>query len=159
MFTNALGGTITSLAFDYFGEQWRLSDSTDDGLTFSYRVGATDVSAGTWTTATALGFSPLFANGTSGGAALDGNLATNRRRITATISGLSIAAGQTFGFRWNDVNSSGSDQGLAVDDLSITGTLAQTGAVPEVTSWALMIAGFGVAGVALRRRPGRVATA
>lgn len=43
--------------------------------------------------------------------------------------------------------------------LVISVTPASTGAVPEPASWAMMIAGFGMAGAALRRRRARVAFA
>lgn len=38
-------------------------------------------------------------------------------------------------------------------------TFGNTGAVPEPATWAMLIAGFGMVGFALRRRAGRVATA
>lgn len=152
VFTNEAGGTITDLAFAYVGEQWRLSNSTDDGLTFEYQIGATGVSGGTWTAATALDFAPLFSNGTAGGTQLDGNLAANRRAISATISGLSLAAGQSFAFRWVDQNSTANDQGLAVDDFSLTATVAGAAAVPEPATWAMMIVGVGMVGGVARRR-------
>jgi hypothetical protein len=41
--------------------------------------------------------------------------------------------------------------GLGLDDMTLDGTLAATG-VPEPQAWALMIAGFGLAGAAMRRR-------
>ena len=46
----------------------------------------------------------------------------------------------------------GSDPALGIDDLSFVATTAAAGAVPEPATWALMIAGFALAGVALRRR-------
>lgn len=155
--TNTLSSTLTSLTFAYTGEQWRLGNSTDDGLVFQYRIGATGVNGGTWTTVSALAFAPLFTNGTSTGSALDGNLAANQRQIGATISGFSLLAGQNFGFRWFDEDSTGADQGLGVDNLTITS--AVTAAVPESSTWAMLIAGFGLTGAALRRRSARVALA
>ena len=157
--TNALGGTINSLTFNYFGEQWRLGNAANDGLTFQYRLGAAGVTGSDWTTVDSLAFAPLFTNGTSTGAALDGNLAANRRQITGTISGLSLLPGGNFGFRWTDLDSTGSDQGLAVDDLTISASLAPVAAVPEPTTWAMLIAGFGMIGAAFRRRAGRHALA
>lgn len=151
VFTNALTSAITSLTFDYTGEQWRLGNSTDDGLLFQYQLGATGVSGGTWTTVNALAFAPLFTNGTATGAALDGNLAANQRVISGTITGLSLLAGQSFGFRWVDTDSTGADQGLGVDNLTITGAGA-VGVVPEPATWAMMFLGFGSMGYVMRRR-------
>ncbi|MET0309161.1 MAG: PEPxxWA-CTERM sorting domain-containing protein [Sphingomonas sp.] len=72
------------------------------------------------------------------------------------ISGLSIANGGTFAFRWTDLDAAASDQGLAIDDLKFTAGLAPVSGVPEPTGWALLIGGFGLTGVALRRRAARV---
>ena len=145
IFTNGLSSAITELAFAFTGEQWRAGNSSDDGLVFQYLVGATDISEGTWMTFSALDFDPLVLSGNS---ALNGNLAANSKAISSKITGLNIAAGQTFGFRWMDINSSGNDHGLAVDDLSIS---AMTAAVPEPATWAMMLFGFGVIGSAMRR--------
>ena len=48
----------------------------------------------------------------------------------------------------------GDDEGYGLDNVVLTydGVRAPPGGVPEPTSWALMIAGFGLAGTALRRR-------
>ena len=156
--TNTLSTTLTSLTFAYTGEQWRLGNSTEDGLTFQYRVGAAGVDGVAWTSVSALAFAPLFTNGTSTGAALDGNLAINQRQLGATIAGLSLTTNQTFAFRWVDQDSTGTDQGLAIDNLTITSATA-TAAVPEPATWAMMIAGFALVGGALRRRTTRGALA
>ncbi|MEO5938938.1 MAG: PEPxxWA-CTERM sorting domain-containing protein, partial [Sphingomonas sp.] len=151
LFTNALASTITAFDIAYIGEQWRLGNSTDDGLTFQYSTNATSLTSGTWTTVSALNFAPLFTSGTQG--ALDGNLAANQRNLGATIGGLSIASGANFGFRWIDVNSGGNDHGLGVDNFSVKSTLAN-GAVPEPATWGMIILGFGaLAGVVRRRAP------
>jgi hypothetical protein len=150
LFTNALGGTISAFDLGYVGEQWRLGNSTDDGLTFQYSTNATSLTTGTWTTVSALNFAPLFTSGAQG--ALDGNLAVNQRNLSATIGGLSIAAGGNFGFRWTDLNSGGNDHGLGVDNFSVKSTLAATGAVPEPATWGLIILGFGALASVMRRR-------
>lgn len=146
IFTNGLAATITSLRFAFTGEQWRAGSSSDDKLAFEFLVGATSVEAGTWTPFTALDFVPLVL---SGDVALNGN--ANSGSINGTLSGLTIAAGSRFGFRWVDSNSSGNDHGLAIDNLSINATVATAGAVPEPGTWALVLAGFGIVGYSLRR--------
>jgi hypothetical protein len=158
-FTNNLGGTIESLSLDYFGEQWRLSNASADKLSFEYSTDATTLANGTWTSFSLLDFASILNNGTSAGTALNGNLAANRTEIAAMISGLSIANGGTFAFRWTDLDAGGSDQGLGIDDLKFTAGLQVPTGVPEPTNWALMIGGFGLAGAALRRRASRVAFA
>lgn len=154
LFTNGLNTTITALNIAYVGEQWRLGNSTDDGLTFEYSTNATSLTTGTWTRVSALDFLPAITSGTQG--ALNGNLAANQRNLSALISGLSIASGANFGFRWTDLNSGGNDHGLAVDNFSLTATTGATAAVPEPATWGMIILGFGAMAGAVRRR-GRVA--
>lgn len=127
-FTNNTGVTITSLNIAYIGEQWRIGNTAaarDDRLDFQYSLNATSLTTGTWLNVNALDFTnPIKTAGTAG--ALDGNAAANRTAISSSIAALSIANGATFWIRWEDLNASGADDGLAVDDFSLT---PQTGAV------------------------------
>jgi hypothetical protein len=148
-FTNQTGGTITAITLDYFGEQWRHGTTARDTLNFQYSLDATSNANGTW-----IDFNPLdFASIINGGAqgALNGNGAANRAEINGTIGGLSIGAGQVFGIRWFDTDNSGSDDGMAIDDLTMTLTTAAAPSVPEPASWAMMLSGFGLMGATLRR--------
>ncbi|MBN8814068.1 MAG: PEP-CTERM sorting domain-containing protein [Sphingomonas sp.] len=154
LFTNQLGSAITAFDIAYIGEQWRLGNSTDDGLTFEYSTNATSLTTGTWVRVSALDFLPVLTSGTQG--ALNGNLTANQRSLAATIGGLSITSGANFGFRWTDLNSGGNDHGLAIDNFSLTSTTGVTGAVPEPATWGMIILGFGAMAGAVRRR-GRVA--
>ena len=52
--------------------------------------------------------------------ARDGNLSTGRTLISGTLSGLSLAAGQEIWLRWSDPDHSGSDHGLAIDDVQVS---------------------------------------
>src|ERR1043166_8062965 len=120
-FTNNTGATLTSLDVSYTGEQWRFGgvhSTVADRLDFQYSVNATDLSTGTYLDANALDFNPPITTGTAG--ALDGNAAANRPAISSTITGLSIRNGATFFIRFNDVDATGADDGLAVDDFSVT---------------------------------------
>ncbi len=117
-FKNDTGSTINSLQISYTGEEWRLGTaSRTDQLDFQYSTNATSLTTGTWADFNALDFTTP--NITTTGAK-DGNSAANRTTLTQTISGLSIAAGTTFWIRWTDVDASGADDGLAVDDFSVT---------------------------------------
>ncbi len=114
---NSTGATITSLTISYTGEQWRCGTSgRTDQLDFQYSLNATSLSTGTWTDVNTLDFvSPSTA--TTG--AKDGNAAANRTAKSTIITGLSIANNAIFWLRWNDLDASGADDGLSVDDFSI----------------------------------------
>jgi hypothetical protein len=59
---------------------------------------------------------------------LNGNAAANRTALSSSVT-LSIANGATVWIRWTDVDVTGADDGLAVDDFSLTplGTGAPSG--------------------------------
>ena len=44
----------------------------------------------------------------------------------------------------------GSDEGWGIDSLAVYGTVARNGAVPEPSTWAMMILGFGAIGGMMR---------
>ena len=115
-FTNTTGNPITSLTTGYRGEQWRLGTlGRADRLDFQYSLNATSLTTGTWVDVDALDFSSPVTTGTVG--LLDGN--TNSTNLSTIISGLNIAVGDTFWFRWQDFNATGSDDGLAIDNFSL----------------------------------------
>ncbi|MBF9143331.1 IPT/TIG domain-containing protein [Hymenobacter properus] len=117
-YVNNTGQTITSLLIGYNGEQWRLgSQNRLDRLDFQYSLNATSANAGTFVDFDALDF--VTPNTVTTGAK-DGNLAANRTALSAVITGLSIAPGATFFIRWVDADAANADDGLAVDDLSVT---------------------------------------
>ncbi len=117
-FSNATGSTLNSFGIAYTGEQWRLGTaSRTDQLDFQYSVDATSLTTGTWVDVDALDF---VTPNTATTGAKDGNAAANRTSITAPVSGLNIASGATFCIRWNDADASGADDGLAIDDFSLT---------------------------------------
>jgi uncharacterized protein len=122
-FTNNTGGTITTLAISYTGEQWRLGQNTTgraaDRLDFQLSTNATSLTTGTWSDYDSLDFASPVVAGTVG--ALNGNIAPNRTALTFTITGLNIANGASFWLRWADTDLiPGSDDGLSVDDFSLT---------------------------------------
>ena len=117
-YTNNTGSTLTSLDIAYTGEEWRLGTiSRTDQLNFEYSTNATDLVTGTWTNVAALNF---VTPDTVTAGAKNGNAAADRTALSASIPSLSIANGATFWIRWNDVDASGADDGLAVDDFSLT---------------------------------------
>nr|WP_257385966.1 ExeM/NucH family extracellular endonuclease [Tahibacter caeni] len=132
-FTNNTGSTVTSLAVAFTGEEWRLGTiNRTDQLNFEYSTNATDLVTGTWTNVAALSF---VTPDTVTAGAKNGNAAGERTALSSTISSLSIANGATFWIRWNDVDASGADDGLAVDDFSLTpqGTIPNNLSINDVT--------------------------
>jgi hypothetical protein len=129
---NTTSSTITQFTLSYTGEQWRRGSAAANVLTFGYLVGASDINTGTFNSAAALNFTAPITTGS--GVTLDGNLAANRTAISSTVTGLSWAPGQVLVLRWTDVDDSGSDDGLAIDDLTFTTPVAAAPFAPAVTS-------------------------
>lgn len=120
MLVNNTGTTVNTLQIDYVGEQWRKGGNTaNDKLVFEISLDATSLNSGTWTAFPVLDFVALQQGGTA--SALDGNNPANRQIFSEDITGFgAIAPGGTAWIRWRDVDVTGSDDGLAIDDLSIT---------------------------------------
>jgi hypothetical protein len=117
---NNSGSTINNLEISFTGEQWRLgATGRVDRLDFQYSLDATSLTTGTWTDVNSLDFTAPTTSGTVG--ALDGNASANRTAVSFTITGLTIADGANFYIRWNDLDATGADDGLAIDDFSIKG--------------------------------------
>lgn len=124
---NNSGSPITDPQVSYTGEQWRNGANSDaDVLEFSYGVFAsvptlTATSAQTgFTSLPALNFSTPIFGGTAG--KLDGNAPANRQALNATLSGVTIPAGEYLVLKFYDNDDGGSDHGIGVDDLSVSGT-------------------------------------
>src|SRR5207248_10017428 len=106
----------------FTGEQWRNNGNTAiDTIFFSYSLDPlATVNSGTYTSDSNLNFaSPIH---TATAAALDGNAAANRQALTDTITGLTWAPGTDLWLRWDDLQISGNDHALGIDDLSVTAT-------------------------------------
>ena len=124
-FTNNTGATIESMLISYVGEQWRRGGNTvgvADRLDFAISFNATSLTTGTWTDINSLDFVSVIT--TAATATLDGNNVANRIAISSNITSLAIANGATFWIRWVDTNIGGNDDGLAIDDFSLTPTTA-----------------------------------
>jgi hypothetical protein len=131
-FTNNTGSVITSIKISYKGEQWRLgATGRNDALDFQYSLDATSLASGTWVDVNQLDFTAPISSGSAG--ALDGNLSANQVSVTHTITGLTIAAGASIYIRWNDLNATGSDDGLAIDDFSLETVAGSDNVVPVLS--------------------------
>ncbi len=130
-FTNGTDQVITSLDVALTGEQWRLGSvsrsagDTVDRLDAQVSTDATGLTSGTWTHVDDLDVRSAVTTGATG--ALDGNAAANRTAVSGTVTGLAVQPGATVWLRWTDYNVSSSDDGLALDDVSVT---PRTGEVP-----------------------------
>jgi hypothetical protein len=124
--TNDTGVALTNFVISYTGKQWRDSGNlTAQTIAFGYRIDSQAItnadpsSTATWTPATTLNFTSPIHSGTA--TALDGNATANKSNFTAvTLSGFVVLSGQEIFFRWLDINDSGNDHVLSVDDLSIS---------------------------------------
>lgn len=118
-FTNDTGATLTDLLLSYTGEQWRLGQlGRVDRLDFQVSLDATSLTSGTWVDVDVLDFTAPVSTGVVG--ALNGNVSPNRVALSNLFSGLSIKPGDTFWIRWKDFNATGADDGLGIDDFSLT---------------------------------------
>lgn len=148
-FTNQTGLTINALQIAFTGEQFRLgATGRADVLDFNLGIGTRSLTAGTFQNfGSTLDFSSPITTGTVG-------QVSGSTFLSATISGFSILNGQDFLLRFTDVDVTGADDGLAVDNLSLTPSFLAS-AIPEPQTWATMLAGFGLVGAAMRRRSRR----
>jgi len=119
---NDTNAAISSISITYDGEQWRLGTSNrgvSDRLDFQYSLDATALTNGAWTDVDALDFSSP--NTLSAAGEKNGNDVTNRTPgINSVLTSLSIPVGGTFYFRWVDLDIAGSEDGLAIDNFSMT---------------------------------------
>lgn len=137
-FKNDTGGPLTLTTLSYAGEQWRNGGGgNSQSITFSYQIGNSSVTSLTpgsdsgWTPVSALDFtSPV---NTTGAGLLDGNAAANRSLRSANLN-LQLAPGQWIAFRWRDIDHSGSDHGLAIDDFRLDWSLPAEPEPPVITS-------------------------
>jgi PKD repeat protein len=134
-FVNNTGATVNTLSINYIGEQWRSGDATSnpDSLVFQYSLDATDLTtaSGTWVFVSPLNFKAPINNVNA--SALDGNAVGNFSLINSVITGLNIPNGSTFRIRWTDPNTAGTDDGLAIDDFSITPMFVNELSISDVT--------------------------
>jgi hypothetical protein len=151
-FVNAIGSTIDTVTVSYDGEQWRRGGNTPqrpETLSFSdqiFSAGAGSLTAATgWTTITSLDFVTPNASDTAA-SALDGNLLANRvSGIAASITGISFQNTQELWIRWADADNTGTDHGIAIDNVSVT-------AIPEPSTYALIMGVLTLGFIVARRR-------
>lgn len=118
-FRNDTDHVITAITISYWGEQWRVgSTGREDRLSFLYSLDASSLSYGTWAFVAELDFVGPDQGGPVG--ARDGNDSAYRGFVSHTIEHLEIQPGQEWWIQWRDFDASGADDGLAVDDFTMT---------------------------------------
>jgi len=118
VFTNNTSQRLNSITVSYYGEQWRLgATGRGDRLDFQLSSDATSLTTGTWSDVNQLDFTAPITTGSVG--YLIGDASENRTLISHTIGGLNILPGGSLWFRWTDIDATGNDDGLAIDDFTI----------------------------------------
>ena len=145
-FTNNSGSALDGFTLGFNGEQWRNGGNTSaQPMVLEFGLGASIGTVGLWMAPASLSWnSPVFS---ATAAAVDGNAAGLVTGLSATVTSLGWAVGDTLWIRWIERNDVGNDHGLAIDDLSLS-----VSAVPEPGALALMLAGLAAVGFVARRR-------
>ncbi|MFM7595612.1 MAG: T9SS type A sorting domain-containing protein, partial [Flavobacteriales bacterium] len=112
---NNTGSTIASLSVSYTGETWRVGAAgRPDRLNFQYSTNATSLSTGTWLDIDSLDYYNIaYSTAPQSGSVIH---SANRN---FTFTGLSISTGSFVWIRWTDMDATGSDDGMGIDDISI----------------------------------------
>ena len=150
-FINNSSDTYEYLTFSFNREVWRnQSDTADQSLAFAYGFASSGILStdflthSSMTTFAALDATSPAALAGATSVAQNGNLAPYQAAVSATISGISWAPGDTLFIRWNDYDDVGTDAGIGIDNLTMAAV------VPEPSCGLLL--GLGFAALALLRR-------
>jgi hypothetical protein len=139
-FVNNTGVNINSFSVAYTIEQWRVGDSINkkDTTIFSYSTNVSALDSSTlspWIVDYGLTMnSPVTFVAGLGGTSLDGNLPANRAPRSGTIN-YTVTPGDTLFIKWSDLNGTGSDDGLAVEDFTISFDTSTTPSAPVLVSF------------------------
>lgn len=129
---NTSGIAITDIKISYTLEQWRNGgNTTANTITFWYKISSTTITAlnpnsnGTWTQVSGLSLSSQ--KNTSSAAQLDGNASANKVSASnISIPGLSLENNNFIMLKWEDPDHTGTDHGLAIDDVTISWIVSTT---------------------------------
>ncbi|MBA4292647.1 hypothetical protein C0431_06710 [bacterium] len=142
---NTSSDVLENIVVGYTGEQWRKeNNSSANALSFSYSLNNTSLTSGVYNFVNPMGFASPITGATSA-TALDGNQNANRAVLSTSLTGVSLNPGDTIMIRFIDLNDSGNDHILAVDDFNFSAE-----AVPEPATMTILAGAAAMA--ALRRR-------
>jgi hypothetical protein len=120
-FTNNTGREIKQLSISYLGQTWRVGTANrSDQIDFGYSSDATALNAGTWIEFNSLDYANP-GSGTTGGTTSN---PLHSAAVSNSITGLAIGTGANFFIRWTDLDASGADDGMGVNNFSMTAVLA-----------------------------------
>ena len=142
-FVNNTGSTVQNVRLSFHYELWRVGNPTrstgPDTLVMEWAKGGSNLMAGNYTMLPNSSFiSPAPATATQN-VPVNGNGAANQVSITDTLHNLNLAAGDTLWLRWTDANSASFDDGMGLDDFSLT--MLATAPPPTSTSGFISLAG------------------
>ncbi len=151
-FLNTSADTYSSVSFTFDREIWRTQNTAaDQSLSFAYGFTSSGIGTGSFITNSAMtaypaldATSPSFYASLNGGAGGFTDPSTNMVTVSATITGLNWAPGDSLIIRWNDANDIGNDAGIAIDNLRMVAN------IPEPASGLLL--GLGLTTFAFLRR-------
>jgi endonuclease/exonuclease/phosphatase family metal-dependent hydrolase len=125
-FLNDTAEVQTNFTVSYTAEEWRVANTSLQKLTFAYQVGTALTNADAqgiqaWIPVSMLDFTSPNTNLSTSAHALAGNDQTNRVTFTnIVLAGVSVPPGQEIFLRWYDGDDPGSDDVLAIDDLTVS---------------------------------------
>ncbi len=118
---NTTGSAVSHVRVSYKGYQLSLAQNgAVNVIGFDYIVGATPpaIGAGGGTNVTALNFTQLQSNSTSGSSQVMGYPCTQMANMSACIT-VTIPNNSYILLRWNDPDDSGNDHHMAIDDVDV----------------------------------------
>lgn len=129
-FTNNTPHTINKLMVTYTGKTWRIGAANRvDRYDFQLSTNASALNVGAWDDYDLLDYI------TPGDPTTGGGYLRHSELISSPISGFSVSPGSTFWIRFDDYNSAGADDGMGIDNWSITAYMSpQCSAGPDATA-------------------------
>lgn len=132
--TNQTGAPLNYFTLSFTAEQWRRGGSGNRNTwSFRYKTGAMDhIDQQNLVPETRLNF--YTTNNATSASALVGNLPENQQFVSCTVTGIHWKPGEQLLLRWDDADETGSDDIMALDNLSFSaGLMSQP---PTVTALA-----------------------
>jgi hypothetical protein len=125
--TNNTGQALDAFTLKYDGEQWRDGgrSGANTSVLFSWRIDPVNIHqiAG-FANVPELGFTSVVANNSATAAAVDGNTAGKVAVAPFTVTGVNWAPGTDLWLRWGDQQLTGSDHGMAIDNVVFSANIS-----------------------------------